>query len=131
MSTHELMSSSEIVASVVDKIDEKRKLLGYTHKDLATLSGVSKKTYENFIYNHKISFESFIMIIKALKLNSILTELLKENEPQDDEEYKKLNKIREKKHSKIYYICNTNQDNLKKDIIKTLINFDDFKNFSK
>ena len=82
----EFQTPYEIINSLANTIEIKRKKLQLRHSDLAELSGVPARTYQQFIYKKQISVESLIKIMFALQMNLNLANLIAEDEIMTIEE---------------------------------------------
>jgi len=99
--TLEFKTPNEILESFIAKIKEKQQLNNLTALSVAQKAGISKRTYDNFLYTGHITFEHLISVMKALGLIKELKILIEEIIAQDDIEYKKLKKIRAKRKTRI------------------------------
>jgi flavin-dependent dehydrogenase len=108
----ELANPKEIIDAAATKIKEAQKLQGYTNSSFAIECGLSKRTYEDFIYKGTISLTNFIIVLKKLDMLNELNSLVKPIEPKTIEEEKKLLHIREIQNRKKDKKKKTSQDYL-------------------
>lgn len=92
----ELNTPLEIIEKIGKAIENERKHQRIKQKDLASKADVAFATYKKFLYKQKISLESLIKILIALKMFDNLNGLAKQSE------LKSLKDIREKLPKRIY-----------------------------
>lgn len=97
--TIEFLSPHEIVEELIAKIKEKQQLIGFTIEQISLHAGIDKKTYEHILYKKSCSVINLIKILVALDLTTELNVLIKPIVAINEEEYKKLNRIRERKNN--------------------------------
>ncbi len=95
--TIEFLSPNEIIEELVTKIKEKQQLRGFTIEQISLHAGIDRKTYEHILYKKSCSVINLIKILVALELTNELNILIKPIVALNEEEHKKLNKIRERK----------------------------------
>lgn len=95
MRSIELATPSEIIEQIVNKVQEKQKLLDKSVEDVAKEAGMGKRTYENFLYSHNITLEKLLSILSVLDLMEEIKTLAKPLVAKDEDEHKKLSVIRE------------------------------------
>lgn len=95
--TIEFLSPNEIIEELVTKIKEKQQLRGFTIEQISLHAGIDRKTYEHILYKKSCSVVNLIKILVALELTNELNVLIKPIVAINEEEHKRLNKIRERK----------------------------------
>ncbi len=89
----ELSTPIEIIGQLVLVIEDERKIQKLQQKELALKAGVPLPTYKDFIYKQKISFESLLKLLIALRLFDNISGLLKRREIVSLSELKNENKL--------------------------------------
>jgi len=90
----ELMTPYDIMEKFVAIIEKERIRKNMTQVELCRASGVSAKSYANFIRNKTTKFENIITIMMALDMSSKIEMLL------EQEQFNSLDEIRDKKMKK-------------------------------
>jgi len=89
----ELSTPTEIIEQLILVIEDERKIQKLQQKELALKADVPLPTYKDFIYKQKISFESLLKLLIALRLFDNITGLLKKREIVSLSELKNENKL--------------------------------------
>jgi len=89
----ELSTPIEIIEQLILVIEDERKIQKLQQKELALKADVPLPTYKDFIYKQKISFESLLKLLIALRLFDNITGLLKKREIVSLSELKNENKL--------------------------------------
>jgi hypothetical protein len=89
----ELSTPIEIIQQLSLIIEDERKMQKLQQKELSIKADVPLPTYKDFIYKQKISFESLLKLLIALRLFDNITGLLKKREIVSLSELKKENRL--------------------------------------
>jgi len=89
----ELSTPIEIIGQLTLVIEDERKIQKLQQKELALKAGVPLPTYKDFIYKQKISFESLLKLLIALRLFDNITGLLRKREIVSLSELKNENRL--------------------------------------
>ena len=89
----ELSTPIEIIEQLTLVIEDERKIQNLQQKELALRADVPLPTYKDFIYKQKISFESLLKLLIALRLFDNITGLLKKRTILSLSELKNENKL--------------------------------------
>ncbi|MEA2099348.1 MAG: hypothetical protein U9P72_04375 [Campylobacterota bacterium] len=89
----ELSTPIEIIQNLVISIENERKFQKLQQKELALRADVPLPTYKDFIYKNKISLESLLKILIALRLFDNISSLLKTREIRTLDEIKNENSL--------------------------------------
>jgi len=90
---HELSTPKEIIEKIALLCEKERKTQSIQQIELAEKASVPLPTYKDFLYKHKISLESLIKILIALRLFKNIDGLLKEKEYVSLDEIKNKQKL--------------------------------------
>ena len=89
----ELSTPKELIQNMVLLIEDERKYQNIQQKELAYKANIPLPTYRDFIYKYKISFESLLKLLIALKLFNNISSLLKKRKFATIEEIKNQNNL--------------------------------------
>ncbi|MDD5157809.1 helix-turn-helix domain-containing protein [Sulfurimonas sp.] len=85
----ELATPQEIIVNLSSLIENERRMQNLQQKELALKADVPLPSYRDFIYKKRISLESLIKILIALRLFDNISGLLKQREYKTLDEIKK------------------------------------------
>ncbi len=89
----ELSTPKELIQNMVLLIEDERKYQNIQQKELAYKANIPLPTYRDFIYKYKISFESLLKLLIALKLFNNISSLLRKRKFATIEEIKNQNNL--------------------------------------
>ena len=90
---YEMHTPKELIKEIVQMIEKERRHQNIQQKELALKASIPFPTYKDFIYKNKISFESLLKLLFALKMFENISGLMHKKEYRSIEEIKNKNKL--------------------------------------